>query len=174
MIKTIVIVVVVVLAGIFGYASTRPDTFRVQRTVSIKAPPEKIFARINDFHEWNSWSPYEKLDPAMKRTFSGAASGKGAAYAWEGSDKVGAGRMEISDTSPSKTLIKLDFTKPFESSNVAEFSVDTRGDSSNVTWAMYGPSPYVSKVMGLFVNMDNMIGKDFETGLANLKTTVEK
>jgi len=174
MIKTIVIIVVVVLAGIFGYAATRPDTFRVQRTISIKAPPEKIFARVNDFHEWGSWSPYEKLDPAMKRTFSGAASGKGAAYAWEGSDKVGAGRMEISDTSPSKTLIKLDFTKPFESSNVAEFSVDTQGDNSNVTWAMYGPSPYVSKVMGLFFNMDSMIGKDFESGLANLKTTVEK
>ena len=174
MIKTIVIIVVVVLAGIFGYAATRPDTFRVQRTISIKAPPEKIFARINDFHEWSSWSPYEKLDPAMKRTFSGATSGKGAAYAWAGTDKVGAGRMEISDTSPSKTLIKLDFTKPFESSNVAEFSVDTQGDTSNVTWAMYGPSPYVSKVMGLFFNMDSMIGKDFESGLANLKTAVEK
>ena len=174
MIKTIVIIVVVVLAGILGYAATLPDTFRVERTISIKAPPEKIFARINDFHEWGNWSPYEKLDPAMKRTFSGAASGKGAAYAWDGSDKVGAGRMEISDTSPSKTLIKLDFTKPFKSSNVAEFSVDTQGDSSNVTWAMYGPAPYVSKVMGLFFNMDSMIGKDFESGLANLKTAVEK
>ncbi|SFB11795.1 Polyketide cyclase / dehydrase and lipid transport [Collimonas sp. OK607] len=174
MIKTIVIIVVVVLAGIFGYAATRPDTFRVQRTISIKAPPEKIFARVNDFHEWGSWSPYEKLDPAMKRTFSGAASGKGAAYAWEGSDKVGAGRMEISDTSPSKTLIKLDFSKPFKSSNTAEFSVDAQGGSSNVTWSMYGPSPYISKVMGLFFSMDSMIGKDFETGLANLKTAVEK
>jgi hypothetical protein len=174
MIKTIVIVIVVALAAVLGYAATRPDTFRVQRTISIKAPPEKILAQVNNFHDWSNWSPYEKLDPAMKRTFSGAASGPGSVYAWNGNDKAGAGRMEIKETSPSKTVIKLDFSKPFESSNVAEFSVDTQGDSSNVTWAMYGPAPYVSKVMGLFFNMDSMIGKDFEAGLANLKTVTEK
>lgn len=174
MIKTIAIVIVVALAATLGYAATRPDTFRVQRTISIKAPPEKILAQVNNFHDWSNWSPYEKLDPAMQRTFSGAASGPGAAYAWNGNDKAGAGRMEIKQTSPSKTVIKLDFSKPFEASNVAEFSVDTQGDSSNVTWAMYGPAPYVSKVMGLFFNMDSMIGKDFEAGLANLKTVTEK
>ena len=174
MIKTIAIVIVVALAATLGYAATRPDTFRVQRTISIKAPPEKILAQVNNFHDWNSWSPYEKMDPAMKRTFSGAASGPGAVYAWDGNGDAGAGRMEIKEASPSKTVIKLDFSKPFEASNVAEFSVDTQGDSSNVTWAMYGPAPYISKVMGLFFNMDSMIGKDFEAGLANLKTVAEK
>lgn len=174
MIKTIAIVIVVALAAVLGYAATRPDTFRVQRTISIKAPPEKILAQVNNFHDWSSWSPYEKLDPAMKRTFSGATSGPGAVYAWDGNGKAGAGRMEIKETSPAKTVIKLDFSKPFESSNVAEFSVDTQGDNSNVTWAMYGPAPYVSKVMGLFFNMDSMIGKDFEAGLANLKTVTER
>ncbi|MDB5767466.1 MAG: hypothetical protein JWQ61_2280 [Collimonas fungivorans] len=174
MIKTIAIVIVVALAATLGYAATRPDTFRVQRTISIKAPPEKILAQVNNFHDWSNWSPYEKMDPAMKRTFSGAASGPGAVYAWDGNGDAGAGRMEIKEASPSKTVIKLDFSKPFEASNVAEFSVDTQGDSSSVTWAMYGPAPYISKVMGLFFNMDSMIGKDFEAGLANLKTVAEK
>jgi hypothetical protein len=174
MIKTIAIVIVVALAATLGYAATRPDTFRVQRTISIKAPPEKILAQVNNFHDWSNWSPYEKMDPAMKRTFSGAASGPGAVYAWSGNGDAGAGRMEIKEASPSKTVIKLDFSKPFEASNVAEFSVDTQGDSSNVTWAMYGPAPYVSKVMGLFFNMDSMIGKDFEAGLANLTAVAEK
>lgn len=174
MIKKIAIVIVVALAAVLGYAATRPDTFRVQRTISIKAPPAKILAQVNNFHDWSSWSPYEKLDPAMKRTFSGAASGPGAAYAWDGNGDAGAGRMEIKETSPSKTVIKLDFSKPFESSNVAEFSIDTQGESSNVTWSMYGPAPYISKVMGLFFNMDSMIGKDFEAGLANLKAVAER
>ena len=174
MIKTIAIVIVVALAATLGYAATRPDTFRVQRTISIKAPPEKILAQVNNFHDWSNWSPYEKMDPAMKRTFSGAASGPGAVYAWDGNGDAGAGRMEIKEASPSKTVIKLDFSKPIEASNFAEYSVDTQGDSSNVTWAMYGPAPYISKVMGLFFNMDSMIGKDFEAGLANLKTVAEK
>ncbi|AIY42926.1 hypothetical protein LT85_3768 [Collimonas arenae] len=175
MLKTIAIIIVVALAAILGLAATRPDNFRVQRSVSIKAPPEKIFALIENFHSWASWSPYEKLDPGMQKTFSGAASGKGAVYAWDSSGKAGAGRMEISDAvTPSKVVIKLDFSKPLEGHNTAEFTIDTQGDSSNVTWAMYGPSPYVAKVMGLFFNMDTMIGKDFETGLASLKSAAEK
>ena len=175
MFKTIAIVIVVVLALILGYAAVRPDNFRVQRSATIKAPPEKIFALIDDFHAWGSWSPFEKLDPGMKRTFSGAASGKGAAYAWDSSGKAGAGSMEIQESTPSsKILIKLDFTKPLEGHNTAEFTIDTQGDSSKVTWAMYGPSPYVAKVMGIFFSMDSMIGKDFESGLANLKNAAEK
>ncbi|MGB7192694.1 polyketide cyclase [Collimonas pratensis] len=175
MLKTIAIVIVVAIAAILGYATLRPDDFRVQRSVTIKAPPEKIFALIDDFHAWGSWSPFEQLDPGMKRTFSGAASGKGAAYAWDSTGKAGAGSMEIKEsTPPSKILIKLDFTKPLEGHNTAEFSIDTQGDSSKVTWAMYGPSPYVAKVMGIFFSMDNMIGKDFETGLATLKSVAEK
>ena len=174
MLKIIAIAVVVLVAAVLIFAATRPDNFRVQRTTSIKAPPEKIFALINDLHRWGSWSPWEKMDPEMKRTYSGAASGKGAVYAWEGNSKVGEGRMEISDTSPpSKVTIKLDFIKPFEAHNTAQFTLEPKGDSTSVTWTMYGPSVYMAKVMGVFVNMDKMIGKDFETGLANLKSVAE-
>ena len=175
MFKTIAIVVVVLIAGILAYAATQPDKFRVQRSTSIKAPPEKIFALINDLHSWGSWSPWEKKDPAMKRTFSGAASGKGAAYAWEGNSNVGEGRMEIVDASPpSKVTIKLDFVKPMEGHSTAEFALEPKGDSTNVTWAMYGPNSYLAKVIHIFMSMDKMIGDDFEAGLANLKSVAEK
>ena len=178
MLKTLAYIAValaVVVIGILIYASTRPDTFRVQRTTTIKAPPEKIFALINDLHAWASWSPYEKKDPGMKRTFSGAPSGKGAVYDWDGDKNVGKGRMEITDTtSPSKIVIKLDFFKPFEGHNTAEFTMEPKGDSTVVTWAMYGPAAFMMKVMGIFMNMDNMIGNDFAAGLANLKAVAEK
>jgi uncharacterized protein YndB with AHSA1/START domain len=151
MLKTIAIVVVVLLAALLVYAATRPDTFRVQRSASIKAPPEKLFPLINDLHSWGSWSPWEKMDPAMKRTHSGAAYGKGAVYEWEGNNKVGKGRMEITETSPpSKVVIKLDFVKPFEAHNIAEFTLEPQGDSTNVTWAMHGPNPYIAKVIHIF------------------------
>lgn len=175
MIKNIVIVLVVLLGGVLVFAATKPDTFRVERSTSIKAPPEKVFALINDFHQWGGWSPWEKMDPAMQRTHSGAASGKGAVYEWEGNSKVGKGRMEITDASvPSKLQIKLDFLKPFEGHNTAEYTLKTSGDTTALTWAMYGPSPFMSKVMQVFVSMDSMIGKDFEAGLANLKAIAEK
>lgn len=178
MLKTlayIAAVIVVVVAGILVYAATRPDMFRVQRTATIKAPPEKIFALINDLRSWSQWSPYEKKDPAMKRTFSGAASGKGAVYEWDGDNNVGKGRMEITEaTPPGKILIKLDFIKPFEGHNTAEFTMEPRSDGTAVTWAMYGPASLMMKGMGLFMNMDNMIGNDFAAGLANLKAAAEK
>ena len=175
MFKTILIVVVVLIAAILVYAATMPDDFRVQRTTSIKASPEKIFALINDLHRWDSWSPWEKMDPAMQRTFSGATAGKGAVYAWQGNSKVGEGRMEIADTSPpSRVMIKLDFIKPIEGHNTAEFTLDPKGDSTNVTWSMYGPSAYIAKVIGVFASMDKMIGKEFETGLANMKAVAER
>ncbi len=175
MIKTIAIVIVVVIAAILIFAATKPETFTVQRAASIKAPPEKIFAVLDDFHNWGVWSPWEKMDPDMKRTFSGAANGKGAVYEWQGNSKVGQGRMEITDaTAPSQVTIKLDFIKPFEGHNVAEFVLQPSGDATNVTWTMRGPSPYMAKVMSVFCNMDSMIGKDFEAGLANLKAATEK
>lgn len=178
MLKTlayIAAVIVVVVAGILIYAATRPDMFRVQRTATIKAPPEKIFALINDLRSWSQWSPYEKKDPAMKRTFSGAANGKGAVYEWDGDNNVGKGRMEITEATPSgKILIKLDFIKPFEGHNTAEFTMEPRSDGTVVTWAMYGPASFMMKAMGLFMNMDNMIGNDFAAGLANLKAAAEK
>jgi uncharacterized protein YndB with AHSA1/START domain len=165
----------VVAAGILTYAATRPDAFRVQRSAAIKAPPDKIYALIVDLHGWQSWSPYEKKDPAMKRTFSGAASGKGAVYEWEGNKNVGTGRMEIIEASaPSKVAIKLDFLKPFEGHHTAEFTMVPSGDNTTVTWAMYGSSPFMMKVMGIFMNMDSMIGDDFAVSLANLKAVAEK
>jgi uncharacterized protein YndB with AHSA1/START domain len=174
MITIITLVVVVLIVAVLVYAATKPDIFRVRRATNIKAPPEKIFALINDYHRWVAWSPYEKLDPAMRRTYSGAASGTGAVYEWEGNSKAGKGRMEITDTAPpSKVVIKLDFVKPFEAHNIVEFTMDPTGASTNVTWDMHGPSPYLAKVMHVFFNMDRMVGKDFETGLANLKALAE-
>ena len=171
----IVVVLLIAVAAVLLYAATKPDMLRVQRALYIKAPPEKIFALINDFRGWGAWSPYEKKDPAMKRTFSGAASGKGAVYEWDGDKNVGKGRMEIIDASPpGKIVIKLDFISPFEGHNIAEFTMDPGADGTNVTWVMYGPAPFISKVMQVFINMDNMIGKDFADGLANLKALAEK
>jgi uncharacterized protein YndB with AHSA1/START domain len=175
MFKTIAIVVVLAIAALLIYAATRPDTFSVQRSARIKAAPEKIYALINDFPSWPTWSPWEKLDPEMKRTLSGPPSGKGSIYEWSGSGKVGAGRMEITDTLPaSKVVIKLDFIQPFEGHNVTEFTLAPQGDSTEVNWVMSGPAPFISKLMGLFMDMDKMIGKDFETGLANMKAAAEK
>lgn len=173
--RKLLVVIVLAIAGVLGYASTKPDQFRVERSVTIKAPAEKIFPHINNFHQWETWSPYEKLDPAMKRTFSGADAGVGAAYAWEGDGKVGAGRMEIAESTPSSGIkIKLDFLKPLEGHDTAEFTLASQGDSTTVTWAMSGPAAYIMKVMGVFFDMDKMIGKDFETGLSNLKTLIEQ
>ena len=175
MFKTIAIVIAVLIAAVLVFAATRPDNFRVERSVTIKAPPEKIYPYFDDFNRWAVWSPWERLDPAMKRTFSGPPTGAGAVYAWQGNSKVGEGRMEILESSPSsKLLIKLDFIKPFEGHNTAEYTLVPSGDTTQVTWAMYGPAPFVSKLMGVFVSMDSMIGKDFEAGLANLKAAAEK
>jgi uncharacterized protein YndB with AHSA1/START domain len=174
MFRILGIVVVVLIVGVLGFAATRPDSFRVQRTATIKAPPEKIFALINDLKGWKTWSPYEKKDPAMKRTLSGAPTGKGAIYEWEGNKDVGKGRMEIADTTPpSKVVIKLDFIEPFQAHNTAEFSLSGKGETTDVTWAIYGPSPFVTKVLSVFLDMDKMIGHDFEAGLANLKAIAE-
>jgi uncharacterized protein YndB with AHSA1/START domain len=173
-IAIIAVVLAVAIAIVLILAATRPDTFSIQRAATIKAPPEKIFAVISDFHQWGSWSPWENRDPAMQRSFSGANSGRGAVYAWDGNKNVGSGRMEILDVSvPSKIVIKLDFLKPFEAHNIAEFTMLPQGDATNLTWAMHGPLVFMAKVMHVFINMDNMIGKDFEAGLANLKRLTE-
>lgn len=173
--KSIGIILVILILSLLVFAVTKPDAFRVQRSTNIKASAEKIFPLINDFHRWGAWSPYEKLEPTMKRTYGGASSGQGAVYEWEGEGHAGAGRMEITQASvPSKIVIKLDFTKPFEGHNTAEFTLQPQGDSTNVTWAIYGPNPYISKVMQIFFNMDSLVGGDFERGLANLKAIAEK
>ena len=175
MLTTILIVVAIVIAAILAYAATKPGTFSVQRSARIKAPPDKLYAIVNDFHRWTDWSPWEKLDPLMTRTHSGAASGTGAVYEWRGNGKVGAGRMEIRQTVPaSSVVIQLDFIKPFEGHNTTEFTFMPQGDATEVSWSMRGPTPFVSKLMQVFVNLDTMIGKDFEAGLANLKALAEK
>jgi uncharacterized protein YndB with AHSA1/START domain len=174
-IAIIAVVLAVAIAVILILAATKPDRFSVQRAATVKAPPETIFAVISDFHRWGSWSPWEDKDPAMKRTFSGAASGRGAVYAWHGNKDVGSGRMEIIEASqPSKIVIKLDFLTPFEAHNTAEFTMLPQGDVTNVNWVMHGPAVFMSKVMQVFMNMDSMVGKDFEIGLANLKRLAEK
>ena len=173
-IAIIAVVLLVAVAAVLVLAATKPDTFRVERATRIKAPPERIFALLNDFRNWTSWSPWEKMDPALKRSYSGAPSGKGAVYEWEGNKKVGKGRMEILDAAPSRVAIKLDFLKPFEAHNNVAFTLEPQGDATLVTWAMHGPLPYIGKVMHVFMNMDRMVGKDFETGLANLKAAAER
>jgi hypothetical protein len=173
MLKRIALILLVVIVAILILAATRPDTFRVERTTTIAAPPEKVAALIDDFHRWPSWSPWEKLDPAMKRTFSGPEKGVGATYAWEGNRKAGAGQMKITSETPAAIGLQLDFIKPFASSCKVDFALQPEGQGTKVTWVMSGPMAYVSKVMCLFVSMDKMIGKDFEAGLANLKAAAE-
>jgi hypothetical protein len=176
----VAVVLAIVIAAVLILAASKPATFSVERAIDVKAPPEKIFPLINDFHQWVSWSPYENKDPAMKRSYSGADSGKGAVYGWEGNGNVGSGRMEILETQiletslPSKILIKLDFFKAFEGHNTAEFTMLPQGGATHVSWVMRGPAPFISKLMQVFMNLDHMVGKDFEIGLANLKKLIEK
>lgn len=174
MFSTILIVLVVLIAALLIYAATRPNDFVTTRTATIKAPPEAIFPLIDDFSCWPTWSPYEKLDLNMKRTLSGAQSGKGAVYAWEGNGKAGKGRMEIVRSVPSsRVAVKLDFEKPFRANNTVDFTLAPSGDITTVTWAMRGSRPFIAKLMGLFMNFDTLIGKDFDAGLANLKRATE-
>ena len=178
MLTTIAIIAVeiaIAIAIVLILAATKPDAFRIERSVTINAPAEKVFALVNDFQQWRGWSPWENKDPDLKRTYSGAERGKGAVYAWEGNKNVGSGRMEILDaTSPSKVVIKLDFLAPFEAHNTAEFTMLPQGNATNVHWVMHGPAQFISKVMQVFFSLDKMIGKDFEAGLAKLKTVAEK
>jgi hypothetical protein len=168
-------VIAIVLAVVLILAALQPDSFRVERKATVKADPGKVFPCINDFHNWAAWSPFEKLDPNMQKTFSGAGSGKGAVYEWNGNNKAGTGRMEILESSaPNKITIKLDFLKPFEGHNTSEFTMSPKGDSTEVTWAMFGHSPFMAKIMHVFVSMDKLMGRDFESGLANLTAVAEK
>ena len=171
----IAVVIAVVLAVVLLLAASRPGAFRVVRSILVHAPAAKSFALINDFHQWQQWSPWEKMDPAMQKTFSGALAGAGSVYEWEGNKKVGKGRMEILNTVPdARVVIKLDFFKPFEAHNTAEFLLTAEGDATRVTWAMFGPQPFMAKLVGLFMDMDKLVGRDFERGLAQLKAAAER
>jgi hypothetical protein len=170
----VAVVLLVIVAAVLVLAAMRPAEMRVERRASIRAPAERIHAQIADFKRWQAWSPWERIDPTLQRTYSGAASGKGAVYEWSGQGKAGAGRMEILDAPvPSKVVIQLDFIKPFPSRNATVFALAPRGDGTEVTWTMTGPSPFVARVMGVFMNLEGMVGRDFEAGLANLKAASE-
>ncbi|CAL4865791.1 hypothetical protein MMA231_00027 [Asticcacaulis sp. MM231] len=179
MMALIIILIVAALVTFLLVVVSKPNNFRMQRSLTINAPAEVIYAQINDFHKWQAWSPWEQLDPDLTRTYSGAPSGIGAVYDWTGNGKAGQGRMSIREATPGhRLLIHLDFIKPFPATNSAEFLLQpasgSDGNSTVVTWAMFGPSPFMSKLMGSLMKMDDLIGKDFERGLANLKTLSEK
>jgi len=174
MLPVVLAVVAAAVVIVLIAAAMKPATFRVVRSRRMQAPAERVFPLINDFHEWAQWSPYEKLDPAMNKTFGGAASGRGSTYAWSGNSKAGQGRMEIVESVPSsRVAIDLQFEKPWRSRMMATFTIESAADGTTVTWAMEGPSQFMGKVMGLFINMDQMIGKDFDAGLGTLRTLAE-
>ena len=175
MLKIVAVTGLLAVIGVLGVAATRPDSFSVRRSAQIEAPPERIYPLIDDLTRWRAWSPWERKDPAMKRSFSGPPRGKGAAYAWDGNKDVGQGRMEIADAAaPSRLTLKLDFVQPFEAHNQVDFTLERRGEATQVVWAMHGPMPFVSRVISVFIDMDRMIGADFEAGLTNLKAVAEK
>ncbi len=177
MVTTVFIVLAILVVGVavvLGLAATKPDTCRIERKARIDAPPERVFAFINDFRRWDGWSPFEKKDPAIKRSFSGAAEGKGAFYEFDGNKQVGAGRIAITEAAaPRKVVLTLGMTRPFACHNFIEFTLQPQGDATEITWAMEGSAPFFAKIMHVFVNMDRMVGKEFESGLANLKRLSE-
>ena len=174
MLLTIIIAVGVLVVALLAFAARRPDTFVVQRSVAIKASPETVYPLISDWHNFLIWSPFEK-DPAMKRAFKGAASGKGAIYEWDGNNKVGVGRIEIREAiAPSRLVMQLDMIRPMKAQNTVEFTLAPKGGTTDVTWAMNGRVPFPGKLMGLVMNCDKMVGSQFEEGLAKLKGLAEQ
>jgi len=174
MLKKILIALAVIVIVFVAVVALQPSEFRVARTATISAPAPAVFAQVNDFHNWNAWSPWAKLDPAMKQTYEGAPAGTGAISTWTGNKDVGEGRMTITESRPSELVrIKLEFVKPFRATNTAEFTFKPEGDQTIVTWSMAGKNNIMAKAFGLFMNMDKMVGGDFEKGLARMKSVVE-
>ena len=172
---SILILLACALAVLLAMAASKPNTFRVERSIHIRASRDTIFSEINDLARWNAWSPWAKKDPAMKQTISAVSAGTGAWQAWEGNSQVGSGRMEITESvHPARVAIKLNFLKPFKAENTGLLHLKEDGDSTQVIWSMEGPAPLISKVMDTLFNMDKMIGRDFEAGLANLKGLTER
>ena len=174
MIWKILIALVVIVVGLVGVITLQPARYRVSRSTTIAAPAPVVFAQVNDFHKWSAWSPWEKIDPAMKRTYEGPPAGVGASYAWVGSREVGEGRMTIVESRPSDLIqVKLEFVKPFAGTSVAEFSFKPDGERTLVTWSMTGDKNFIAKAIHLVMNMDRMIGDQFDKGLAAMKTVAE-
>jgi hypothetical protein len=169
--KKIAVASALILAALAGLIAMRPSEFRIARSRKVAAPPDVVHGYVNDFRKWPEWSPWEKRDPAMKREISGASAGTGAVYFWSGNDQVGEGRMTITDSrAPESVTIRLEFLKPWTATNTTQFDFAPSGDGTNVTWAMGGHHNFVGKFFCLFMNMDKMVGPDFEQGLANLDT----
>lgn len=174
MFKKILLGLLLVIVLILVIAAFQSPDFKVERSITIAAPADTPFSYVNDFHRWSEWSPWAKLDPNMKETFSGPASGTGAVYQWAGDSKVGEGRMTITESRPSDLVrIKLDFLKPFEATHDTAFTFTPQSGQTQVVWTMTGKKNFISKVMCLFVSMDKMVGGDFEKGLATLKSKAE-
>jgi hypothetical protein len=174
MVKKILIAVAVVIVIFVVVVALQPADFRIVRSATMSAPAPAVFAQVNDFHKWEAWSPWAKLDPAMKQTYEGAPAGTGAIYTWAGNSKVGEGRMTLTESHPSDLIaIKLEFLKPFAAVNTSEFTFKPEGNQTSVTWSMAGRKNFISKGFCLFMSMDKMVGGDFEKGLAQLKAIVE-
>jgi hypothetical protein len=174
MLMKILIGLAVIVVGFVAIVATRPSEFHVARTATIAAPAPAVFAQVNDFHEWQAWNPWAKVDPAMKQTYEGSPAGPGAIYTWAGNREVGEGRMTLTESRPSDLIrIKLEFLKPFRGTSIAEFTFKPEGDHTIVTWSMDGRNDFVTKAVHMFMDMDNMIGGNFEKGLAQMKAVVE-
>jgi hypothetical protein len=175
MFRKILIGLAVMVVGLVLVVTSRPSTFHIERSITIGAPAESAFVRVNDFHAWAAWSPWEKMDPQMKRTFEGPPAGPGASYAWAGNDKVGEGRMTMLESAkPSRVSIKLEFFKPWTATNAATFSFTPVHDGTKVIWAMDGHNNFGAKASSLFMNIDKLVGADFESGLVALKAEAEQ
>jgi hypothetical protein len=174
MLKKVLIALAAVVVVLIAVVAMQPSEFRVARGAVIRAPAPDVFAQVNDFHSWEAWSPWAKLDPAARSSFEGPRAGTGAIFAWAGNDKIGEGRMMVIESRPSELIrIALDFVKPMEGRSIAEFTFKPEGDQTAVTWSMTGHHNFIAKAVCLFMNLDKMIGGDFEKGLANLKSVVE-
>ena len=174
MLKKILIGVVVIIAAFVALVAVRPSDFRIERSAVVSAPPTVVFAQVNDLHNWDAWSPWAKLDPAAKQTFEGPRAGMGAAFAWVGNNQVGEGRMTITESRPNELIrFKLDFVKPFAGTNTAEFTFTPQGNQTAVTWSMFGTQNFMAKAFCIFMNMDRMVGGQFEQGLAQMKSVAE-
>jgi len=174
MFKKVLIVLVVIIAALAVIIAMQPADFRVSHSMTIAAPAATVFEQVNDFHKWDGWSPWAKLDPNMKQSHDGAPAVVGASYSWSGNDQVGEGRMTLTESRPSEMIrIKLEFLKPFTATNTAEFSFKPDGNQTTVTWSMFGTNNFMAKAFGLFMNMDKLVGSDFEKGLAQLKAVAE-
>ena len=174
MVKKILIAIAVIIVAFVVVVAIQPSEFRIVRSVTMSAPPPAVFAQVNDFHNWQAWSPWAKLDPAAKATFEGPPAGTGAIFKWAGNEEVGEGSMTITESRPSDLIgIKLEFLEPFEATNTAQFTFKSEGDQTTVTWSMEGQNNFIGRVVCLFMNMDKMVGGQFEQGLASMKSVVE-